>query len=157
MNFYDPIFWDDLNKGRRGEAQRRKIEDFFRLLAVCHSVTPEKDEKTHEVRIRHTKRTRRDGERAVALRRQSHQRWLGLASDPPFRRAVMCHQIKFSASSPDDEALVCAAKFFGFRFEGRREGAAQVRTNYGVENFKYVHHHSQRQRQRQRQIEGGWD
>lgn len=53
VNFYDPIFWDDLNKGRRGEAQRRKIEDFFRLLAVCHSVTPEKDEKTHEVRLRH--------------------------------------------------------------------------------------------------------
>lgn len=49
MNFYDPIFWDDLNKARRGETQKRRIEDFFRLLSVCHSVTPEKDEKTGEV------------------------------------------------------------------------------------------------------------
>ncbi len=26
-------------------------------------------------------------------------------------------EIKFSASSPDDEALVCAARYFGFAFE----------------------------------------
>lgn len=67
----------------------------------------------------------------------------------------MASQIKFSASSPDDEALVCAAKFFGFRFEGRREGAAQVRTNYGVENFKYVIHHQNLQQHRQRGIGKG--
>jgi hypothetical protein len=96
VNFYDPIFWDDLNKGRRGEAQRRKIEDFFRLLAVCHSVTPEKDEKTHEVHQKkntHTHTHKRGAEggrrrrpRALELRRHrgSQHRWLGLASDPPF-------------------------------------------------------------------------
>ncbi|EWM20076.1 p-type atpase (p-atpase) superfamily [Nannochloropsis gaditana] len=83
VNFYDPELWADLEHARRGEAQRKKVESFFRLLAVCHSVIPEKNENTGE--------------------------------------------IKFSASSPDDEALVCTARYFGYAFEGRRDGSALVR------------------------------
>ncbi|KAM3567433.1 hypothetical protein VYU27_010421, partial [Nannochloropsis oceanica] len=83
VNFYDPSLWEDLQKKGRGDVQQKKLEAFFRLLAVCHSVIPEKNEGTGET--------------------------------------------KFSASSPDDEALVCAARFFGYAFEGRRDGSALVR------------------------------
>ena len=47
-----------------------------------------------------------------------------------YRTLAICHdviaervdgQIKLSASNPDDEALVCAAQYFGFKFCDRRE------------------------------------
>lgn len=132
MNFYDPIFWDDLNKARRGETQKRRIEDFFRLLSVCHSVTPEKDEKTGEVGEGHTQ----PPPSTYHGHRGGHSVPLTHARIMSYLLPLWRHQIKFSASSPDDEALVCAAKYFGFRFEGRRDGAAQIRTNHGMENFK---------------------
>jgi magnesium-transporting ATPase (P-type) len=51
-------------------AQKQKNMEFFRILAICHDVIPEKV----------------DG------------------------------KVKLSASNPDDEALVCAAEYFGFAF-----------------------------------------
>ncbi len=47
-----------------------------------------------------------------------------------FRTLAICHdviaekvdgQVKLSASNPDDEALVCAAEYFGFKFFDRRD------------------------------------
>ena len=40
-------------------------------------------------------------------------------------------EIKLSASSPDDEALVCGAKFFGFEFVDRTQGLAIIRLSNG--------------------------
>ena len=40
-------------------------------------------------------------------------------------------EIRLSASSPDDEALVCGAKFFGFEFVDRTEGLAVIRLSNG--------------------------
>jgi phospholipid-translocating P-type ATPase (flippase) len=40
-------------------------------------------------------------------------------------------EIKLSASSPDDEALVCGAKFFGFEFVDRTQGLAVIRLSNG--------------------------
>lgn len=55
----------------------KRIQDFYRYLAVCHEVVAEKLD---------------DG------------------------------KIKLSAPNPDDEALVCAAAYFGYEFLDRREG-----------------------------------
>lgn len=42
-------------------------------------------------------------------------------------------EVKFSASSPDDEALVCGAKFFGFDFIDRKQGNATLKLSTGEE------------------------
>ncbi|KAJ1410249.1 hypothetical protein B484DRAFT_402969, partial [Ochromonadaceae sp. CCMP2298] len=68
VSFYSPLF-DQHMKG----PQKGKIQEFYRILAICHDVIPEKVEG----------------------------------------------KIKLSASNPDDEALVCAAEYFGFRFTDR--------------------------------------
>ena len=65
------------------------LQDFFTVLALCHSVIPEHDEETGEVHL--------------------------------------------SASSPDDEALVCGAKFFGFDFIDRKQGNATLKLSTGEE------------------------
>jgi len=72
--------------GMSGREQGERIRDFFRALAICHSVTPEKLQ---------------DG------------------------------TVKFSASSPDDEALVCGAKYFGYFFKDRIDGKAIIETPNG--------------------------
>lgn len=36
-------------------------------------------------------------------------------------------EVLFSASSPDEQALVCGTKYFGFAFESRGLGIARVR------------------------------
>jgi len=82
--FYDDTFFRDLEK-RAGfiEGQSKKIEDFFRVLAVCHSINSEKVPNSD--------------------------------------------QVVYSASSPDDEALVCGAKYFGWEFRDRQDGCALIR------------------------------
>ena len=86
VNFYDQSIRFDL-VGARGDEQAQALEDFFTVLALCHSVIPEVDEETKEVHL--------------------------------------------SASSPDDEALVCGAKFFGFEFVDRKQGIATLRLSNG--------------------------
>lgn len=72
VSFYCPNYERDI---QTPGPQREKIRLFFRTLAICHDVIPE----------------RVDG------------------------------KIKLSASNPDDEALVCAAEYFGFSFQDRRD------------------------------------
>jgi phospholipid-transporting ATPase len=70
VSFYSPQYERDI---AAGGSQKQKNHEFFRILAICHDVIPEKI----------------DG------------------------------KIKLSASNPDDEALVCAATYFGFEFRDR--------------------------------------
>jgi phospholipid-transporting ATPase len=72
VSFWDPVYEKDV--AAKG-PQREKIKLFYRILAICHDVIPE----------------RIDG------------------------------KIKLSPSNPDDEALVCAADYFGFAFTDRRD------------------------------------
>jgi len=72
VSFYCPQYDHD---SKQDGPQRERISQFFRLLALCHDVIPEKVEDT----------------------------------------------IKLSASNPDDEALVCAATYFGFEFKDRED------------------------------------
>jgi len=129
-----PPFPPSQKKGR-GDVQQKKLEAFFRLLAVCHSVIPEKNEGTGA-------EGGREGEREGGRERHVLRNLYRCILEPP---AISSHTLppslppslsplpthpgetKFSASSPDDEALVCAARFFGYAFEGRRDGSALVR------------------------------
>eukprot|EP01034_Spumella_vulgaris_P024823 gene24823-31210_t len=72
VSFYCPKYERDM---AADGPQKEKIQQFFRILAICHDVIPE----------------RVDG------------------------------KIKLSASNPDDEALVCAAEYFGFQFCDRKD------------------------------------
>jgi len=84
VSFWDPRIWRDLEGGRSAQeqAQAKRLDRFFRVLSVCHTVTPEK---------------LKDG------------------------------NVAYSASSPDDEALVCGAKYFGYYFCDRVGGAMVVK------------------------------
>jgi phospholipid-transporting ATPase len=75
VSFFDPLFEEHR---QRNDAQSQKIQQFFRILALCHDTIPE----------------RIDG------------------------------AIKLSASNPDDDCLVIAAKYFGVEFVDRRESFA---------------------------------
>lgn len=86
--FYDTKYDRDIGAGG---IQKQKIKEFFRILAICHDVIPE----------------RVDG------------------------------MIKLSASNPDDEALVCAAKYFGYEFCDRREKKTILK-NLETESFEEV-------------------
>jgi phospholipid-transporting ATPase len=78
VSFYCPKYERDVfNNG----PQKAKINEFFRVLSVCHDVIPEK----------------------------------------------INGKVVLSASNPDDEALVCAAEYFGYAFVDRRENAAVVK------------------------------
>jgi phospholipid-transporting ATPase len=77
VSFYDESYDADM---KAGGLQKLRIQQFFRVLALCHDTIPE----------------RIDG------------------------------KIKLSASNPDDEALVCAAKYFGSEFKDRQLKTAIV-------------------------------
>jgi magnesium-transporting ATPase (P-type) len=100
VTFYDPGFYQDYEQpvptstnakspaGTRSkqyvkpkEGQKGKIQEFYRYIAVCHEVVPERME---------------DG------------------------------SVRLSAPNPDDEALVCAAAYFGYEFKDRREKVCLV-------------------------------
>lgn len=72
VSFYCPLYNKHM---KEGGIQKLKINNFFRTLAICHDVIPEKVDGV----------------------------------------------VKLSASNPDDEALVAAAAYFGYKFIDRRE------------------------------------
>jgi len=82
--FYCPQYERDILDA--SSLQYNKIRQFYRTLAICHDVIPE----------------RVDG------------------------------KIKLSASNPDDEALVCAAEYFGFKFCDRKEKIMVIETSKGA-------------------------
>lgn len=89
VSFYCENYEKEVSKA---SDQRDKIAYFFRVLAICHDVIPEK----------------LDGEQFHI----PHQKEDDVLQSP---------QLKYSASNPDDEALVCAAKYFGFEFIDRKD------------------------------------
>jgi phospholipid-translocating P-type ATPase (flippase) len=77
VSFYCPDYEADM---RKGGPQAENIDEFFRILSICHDVIPEN----------------LDG------------------------------KMVFSASNPDDQALVCAAEYFGFAFRDRKDGSVII-------------------------------
>jgi phospholipid-transporting ATPase len=102
VSFYCPTYEKDK---AQGGAQLDKINRFFKILAICHDVIPEKID--------------------------------GL--------------VKLSASNPDDEALVCAAAYFGYEFCDRRDRMCvyfnkELGSNEEVELLESIDFSSKRKR-----------
>ena len=85
VSFYDPSYEQDV---KVKNEQSNKISNFFRFLAICHDVIPEKVDGV----------------------------------------------TKLSASNPDDEAIVCAADYFGYKFYDRLDGYIMLNCNGTVDN-----------------------
>ena len=96
-NFYDPALLDNLTKGHETASF---IREFLTFLAVCHTVIPERD------------KTNQNSESFFSS-------FFLLSSfflpDQPFSLL----EILYQAASPDEAALVSAAKNFGFFFNVR--------------------------------------
>ncbi|OQS05907.1 P-type ATPase (P-ATPase) Superfamily [Thraustotheca clavata] len=93
VNFYDPRLMNDLH-GASGIDQQEAVCNFFRHLALCHSVLLE-------------------------LKRDD------LSKSP------------YVASSPDEQALVSGAKFFGFEFLERTPGMIAIKTPFDDKPERY--------------------
>eukprot|EP00606_Chrysophyceae_sp_TOSAG23-5_P001453 GSChrysophyteH2.ASY1.ANO1.1143.1 assembled CDS len=77
--------WEILEKSQ--ENARARIQNFFRVCAICH-----------DAEIEH---------------------------DP-----AMPSSIRLSTSNPDDEALICAADYFGYKFVDRADGKLKYENRY---------------------------
>ena len=69
----------------------QKLYQFYRILSICHDVIPEKNNNLNSNNNNDNNDNNSD------------------------------HQIKYSASNPDDEALIYAAKYFGYEFIERND------------------------------------
>lgn len=84
------------------DGQSDKIGYFFRVLAICHDVIPEKVEGALQ------------------------PTWPATATTGEHTGDLVSPALKYSASNPDDEALVCAAKYFGFEFVDRKDNVVTL-------------------------------
>lgn len=91
--FYCPNYNNDILKNNN---HSQKLYQFYRILSICHDVIPEKNNY---------------------LNRNSNNNDNGDNDDT----TNSDHQIKYSASNPDDEALIYAAKYFGYEFMERHD------------------------------------
>ncbi|KAJ1455002.1 hypothetical protein M885DRAFT_464687 [Pelagophyceae sp. CCMP2097] len=152
VTFYDPRLEADLNQAEAGTAQQELIVDFFRCLAICHTVLVEQPAKGDEAAFVEAAPTRtwvphwarRAAAAAVDVEKSDFQRAAAVkkprgASVQPGVSAGR-PDVKLSASSPDDEALVCGAKYFGLHFESRRGGMMEIFNEHSqkAEHFQVI-------------------
>lgn len=98
MSFVDPaLFVDMLNMKSSGQEQAKKINDFFFSVIVCHTILIDKLGMTEEVL------------------NESH------TENPSSSTSehLVPHLLQYQAQSPDEAALVKAARDLGFVFLGR--------------------------------------
>lgn len=98
FQFFDKTLLDDV---RRGNPH---VQEFFRLLALCHTVMPEW----------------KDGNFICKLLRIS------------FSECNFLGKLEYQAQSPDENALVSSARNFGFVFTKRTPSSITITFN-GVE------------------------
>lgn len=95
MSFVDPaLFVDMLNLKPEGREQAENIRSFFFSLIVCHTILIDKLGMTPEVLIESQ-------------------------TENPSTENVVPHLLQYQAQSPDEAALVKAARDLGFVFLGR--------------------------------------
>lgn len=106
VNFQDPTLFADM-KGQRGGEHQQRIEAFFTHLALCHSVL-----------IEHCDEDMCDETMPTGDEVQNE----------------IPSNLMYSASSPDEQALVSAAKYFGYTYVNRVPGSVTI----GIPNGSFV-------------------
>ena len=91
--FYCPNYNNDILKNNN---HSQKLYQFYRILSICHDVIPEKNNCLN-----------------------SSSNIIDNGDNDNTNNSD--HQIKYSASNPDDEALIYAAKYFGYEFMERHD------------------------------------
>ncbi len=123
VNFYDPkIFADMYNEDK--EDQARAISEFFRVLALCHTVIPEKYGVSTQPLAQ---KAQNGGSKSI-----SDVNSKSPILNPPVTSGGSPKEgpppeVMLSASSPDEEALVLGAKYFGYEFCDRVDSVATLR------------------------------
>nr|CCA14919.1 phospholipidtransporting ATPase putative [Albugo laibachii Nc14] len=147
--------------------QSAKIKQFLVHLAVCHSVVleqarpaaksnsivvPKKHRRTHSAvgesrRGKVCSRKQRNNPPRKGSSQQPRSKTLSLVASEQVltgsssnAMSILCEPAsKFSASSPDELALVSAAKYFGYQFVTRRNGSLtiQVASSNGQEEMTF--------------------
>ncbi len=114
VNFYDPKIFADMHNDENVE-QASAIMEFFRVLALCHTVIPDKWSIIPSQK---------------AYGPKSHVVNSKPVSSPPVHgdpKEEPPPEMTLSASSPDEEALVLGAKYFGYEFCDRVDNMATLR------------------------------
>ncbi len=154
VNFYDPKIFADMHDEKKTE-QGKSIREFFRVLALCHTVIPEIYSSIVNTPLNPSSKMVNGGANKSQVGNVKVSS-AGLSSpgaqgggsfEPP-------PEIILSASSPDEEALVLGAKYFGFEFFDRVDTMAKLRiyddvtqetanisrfSPSGVENYVVMH------------------
>jgi magnesium-transporting ATPase (P-type) len=113
VNFKDNTIWKHLRA--KDSPQSKKIQEFFTHLALCHSVLIEKADVTSGRLSTLSKATISNPNTTVRDNGQT-------------KSFDVNNKIIYSASSPDEQALVSGAKYFGFEFVDRVPGGVSIRT-----------------------------
>lgn len=145
VNFKDIRLFRDLVQGARGPTQQALIELFLLHLSLCHSVLIEQvsdDRKERIMRVSSLRRpsschaSKEDGDMEndpldIQDGDESDNDSTDLDTDP-----TVC----YSASSPDEQALVSAAKYFGYEFIERLPGLISIRRPDGEQVTYHILH-----------------
>ncbi len=116
VNFYDPKIFADMHNDQNPE-HAEAIREFFRALALCHTVIPEVYSNAISQKVYGPKsQVVGNNKTSSGFSPAAH----GDAEEPP-------PEVTLSASSPDEEALVLGAKYFGYEFYDRIDNVAKLR------------------------------
>ncbi len=116
VNFYDPRIFAAMHDEKKME-HASAIREFFRVLALCHTVIPESGSPAYPQKAY--------GPNGNIPRNKTS----GSSPTPPPSEynGGSPLEVTLSASSPDEEALVLGAKYFGYEFCDRQDNVATLR------------------------------
>ena len=110
VSFYDPKYVLDTSDSNSIQAQ--KCHEFFQILAICHEVIAEQatppTTTTTSAAVTHATSASHTSEASATSAVE------GATSAGP--GGAVSSEVTYSAPNPDDHALVCAAKYFGYSF-----------------------------------------
>ncbi len=116
VNFYDPKIFADMHDDKNPE-HAEAIREFFRVLALCHTVIPEVYSNVNSQKVY--------GPKSQVVGHNEISSGFNPAAHSNAKEAPP--EVTLSASSPDEEALVLGAKYFGYEFYDRIDNVAKLR------------------------------
>ncbi|ELR23243.1 phospholipidtranslocating P-type ATPase [Acanthamoeba castellanii str. Neff] len=149
IEFDDPTIFEHIDD--EAHPNSHMTREFFTVLAVCHSVMPELITKTNpaeeQARLKKLRQKARKQKKGLYLRPKNYNKLVesessGTESDTEGEKnseeeaaeeasaaegaAQGPKEVRYQAASPDENALVAAAKYFGFYFHTRAHNTVTV-------------------------------